>query len=167
MKRFVPLFITLFIIGAVSTPTQAFGKKKIKEGRKVTVNYTVKNEAGEVVDTTEGKEALEYVHGESPMLDRVQEELKGMTKGETKTFVLQPIEAYGEYLPNAVHEYPKEFIPEEWNVTPGFVVRFQDANGKQVVALVRDVKEENVVLDFNHPLAGKTLTYKVEVEEVK
>lgn len=131
-------------------------------GTKVSIEYTLTLEDGSVVDTNEGAEPLSYVHGESQIIPGLERSLEGMEVGEKKTVSVEPDDAYGAVDDEAFLEVSKERVPESARRL-GAVVHGQAENGQVFTARVAEVGEESLVLDFNHPLAGKTLLFDVTV----
>lgn len=138
----------------------------IEDGKIVKFDYSLSvNE--QMIETTEGKEPLEYVHGEGTIIPGLEKELVGMDVGETKRVAILPEDAYGLVLPEAIKEVPKENFPTEFEYQVGSVIQLQDPEGNAYPGIVWEVKEESVLVNFNHPLAGQTLVFEVEVVSVK
>jgi len=135
----------------------------IKEGNKVKVHYTGKLETNEVFDTSTNREPLEFTVGEGQMIPGFENGILGMNTGEKKTINIKPSQAYGEVREDLVNEVPMDRMPE--GVTPGQTLQAQTPNGP-VNVMVAEVKEDSVVIDANHPLAGKNLIFELEVVEV-
>jgi len=135
----------------------------IKEGSKVKVHYTGKLESNEVFDTSNDKEPLEFTVGEGQLIPGFEKGVMGMNTGDKKTINIKPNEAYGEIREDLLNEVEKERIPQ--GVTAGQTLQAQTPNGP-VNVLVKEVKENSVVIDANHPLAGKNLIFELEVVEV-
>lgn len=135
----------------------------IKKGSKVKVHYTGKLENGKVFDTSVEKDPLEVVVGQSGLIKGFEEGLMGMKEGEKKTIELIPEDAYGQLIEGRTQEVEKSALPEEIQV--GMALQANGEVGTMVVT-VKEIKEETVVLDANHPLAGKDLIFELEVLEV-
>jgi len=139
--------------------------KKIEIGDNVIVNYTGKLEDGTIFDTslTEGREPLTAKLGEGKLIKGFEDGLVGMVQGDKKTIEIEPENAYG--FPNEllVSDVPKTNIPE--GVKVGDVLQAMSQNGPVIVKVI-EIKENDVVLDANHPLAGKKLIFDLEVVEV-
>lgn len=133
----------------------------------VKLDYNVQTSEGEQVDSSDDRGPLEFVFGEGKILKALETELEGLSTGEEKTITLHPEQAYGTYDTNAVTQIPRDRFPEEEEIKPGmeFVAQIPD-QGERVV-LVKDVGDKNITIDFNHPLAGKTLKFSVFVQEVR
>lgn len=139
--------------------------KKIENGDNVKVHYTGKLEDGTIFDSSmvEGREPLEVVLGNNMLIKGFEEGLIGLTQGETKTLEINPSDAYGEYNDEMINEIPKAQVPE--NVQVGERLQGMSSMGP-INVLVTEVKEETVVVDANHPLAGKKLTFEIEIVSV-
>jgi len=137
--------------------------KMIKKGSKVRVHYTGKLANGKVFDTSVEKDPLEVVVGQSGLIKGFEEGLMGMKEGEKKTIELIPEDAYGQLIEGRTQEVEKSMLPEEIQV--GMALQANGEVGTMVVT-VKEIKEETVVLDANHPLAGKDLIFELEVLEV-
>ena len=136
--------------------------KKVLNNSTVTVNYTGKLEDGTIFDTSmvEGREPLNAKLGEGQLIKGFEDGLLDMTEGETKTIEIECGEAYGEYIEDVIQEVPKDQMPGEVEV--GMQIQAQTEMGP-IIFTVKEVKEESVVLDPNHALAGKKLIFDLEV----
>ena len=135
----------------------------IKKGSKVKVHYTGKLANGKVFDTSVEKDPLEVVVGQSGLIKGFEEGLIGMKEGEKKTIELIPEDACGQLIEGRTQEVEKSALPEEIQV--GMALQANGEVGTMVVT-VKEIKEETVVLDANHPLAGKDLIFELDVVEV-
>ena len=135
----------------------------IKKGSKVRVHYTGKLANGKVFDTSVEKDPLEVVVGQSGLIKGFEEGLMGMKEGEKKTIELIPEDAYGQLIEGRTQEVEKSALTEEIQV--GMALQANGEVGTMVVT-VKEIKEETVVLDANHPLAGKDLIFELEILEV-
>lgn len=136
--------------------------KKVLNNSTVTVNYTGKLEDGTIFDTSmvEGREPLNAKLGEGQLIKGFEDGLLDMTEGETKTIEIECAEAYGEYIEDVIQDVPKDQMPGEVEV--GMQIQAQTEMGP-IIFTVKEVKEESVVLDPNHALAGKKLIFDLEV----
>lgn len=135
----------------------------IKKGSKVRVHYTGKLANGKVFDTSVEKDPLEVVVGQSGLIKGFEEGLIGMKEGEKKTIEIIPEDAYGQLIEGRTQEVEKSALPEEIQV--GMALQANGEVGTMVVT-VKEIKEETVILDANHPLAGKDLIFELEILEV-
>ena len=138
----------------------------IKSGSVVSVEYTVSGEDGKVIDSNKGKEPLKYTQGMHQMIPGFEKEMVGMKVGGEKHFKIKPEDGYGPVNPNAVQEVPKEKIPAE-GLKVGTTLTAKNAQGQMMQVRVREIKEKTVVLDLNHPLAGRTLVFDVKVLKIE
>ena len=136
----------------------------IKEGSKVKFDYTLTVD-GKVEDTSAGRGPLEYTHGAGHIVPGLENELTGMKVGDKKTVEVSPEEGYGKVLEEAIRRVPKEAIGEADQLKVGDMVRASNAD-HYFLAVVKEITDKEVVLDFNHPLAGKTLKFDVEIKEI-
>jgi FKBP-type peptidyl-prolyl cis-trans isomerase SlpA len=138
---------------------------KIKNGDNVSVHYTGKLEDGTVFDTSlaEGREPLTVTLGQGQLIPGFENGLIDMTAGEMKTIEIEPENAYGDIQPQMMSEIPLSQVPE--GVKAGDMLQGQNQFGP-VNVVVTEVKESTVVLDMNHPLAGKKLIFDLEVVSV-
>lgn len=138
----------------------------VTEGKRVSIEYTVTLEDQTQVDTNVGGAPLTYTQGEQQILPALQKKIVGLAAGESTQAVLAPDEAYGAVNQNAFQEVDKNRIPEEGRKV-GMQLETKDASGQTQHPRVHDITENTVVLDFNHPLAGRTLTIDVKVLKVE
>ncbi len=121
---------------------------------------------GEIVDSSEGREPLEFVQGEGRIIPGLERELEGLKVGDAKNVTVAAQDAYGEIVADAVQEVEKARFPENDKLTVGSGVQGQGANGQMFQGIVKEIKDETIVVDFNHPLAGKELTFDVTIVEI-
>ena len=138
----------------------------IKDGSKVAFDYTLTVD-GEVVDTSKGREPLEYIHGQGQIIPGLAAELEGMKAGEEKSVEIPPKEAYGEINSPACREVPKPSLPEGIEPQVGMYLQLSGPGGQAIPAKITEIKDEAIVIDLNHPLAGKTLHFDVVVVSVE
>lgn len=143
-------------------PAQAPAVPAIEKGSTVQLEYTLKDDAGTVLDSNKGQSPLTYTQGERQIMPGLEKELVGLHAGEEKKVVLKPEEAYGPADPSAQTEVPKNLLPPE-ALTVGARLLARNAAGEQRPVTVKEIKEQTVILDLNHPLAGKTLVFDLKV----
>ncbi len=136
----------------------------VSNGRVISLEYTLKLEDGAVVDTNVGKPPLTYTQGANQIIRGVEAAVEGMEIGQAKQAVVSPREGYGDPDPSAFHEVPKDNVPQEISV--GTQLHGKDANGREIRPVVSAIKDDTVLLDFNHPLAGKTLYFDLKVVNI-
>lgn len=139
--------------------------KKIQTGNTVKVNYTGKLEDGTIFDSSlnEGREPLEVTVGQGQLIKGFEDGLFDMSEGETKTIEIEPSEAYGDINIELINSVPRANVPE--GVQEGEMLQGEGPMGAVNVKVI-EVNEETVVLDANHPLAGKKLTFELEVVSI-
>ena len=137
-----------------------------KEGDVVRVHYTAKLTNRDQFDSSVGREPLEFTVGAGQMIKGFDAAMPGMAVGEKKTINIVPEEAYGLKDPAAIIEFPKEHIPADMTLEPGMQLNLTDPNGNPVPVVVLEVKEEVVILDANHFLAGEELVFDIELVEI-
>lgn len=142
------------------------GEMTISEGSTVSIEYTLRLEDKEVVDSNVGSEPLTYVHGSHQIIPGLERALEGMKIGDSKKVTVNPEEGYGPVIQDAFVEVKKEQIPQD-ALKVDTQLQGRDANGRDFTARVAEIKDTTVVLDFNHPLAGRTLFFDVKVLEIE
>lgn len=138
----------------------------VKNGDVVKVHYTGKLTSGEQFDSSAGREPLEFTVGAGQMIKGFDAAMPGMVVGEKKTINISPEDGYGEKDPRAIIEFPKENVPADMKLEPGMQLTLSDPNGNPVPVVVTEIKDEVIVLDANHFLAGETLVFDVELVEI-
>ena len=137
--------------------------EKVETGQFVSVHYKGTLQNGEVFDTSEGRHPLEVQIGAEQIISGFENALMGMSLNEKKVFTLDPEDAYGQKDESLNHSFPRADVPAEINPEVGQTVALSSPEGRQVPALITEVDDEKVVVDLNHPLAGQTLTFDIEV----
>ena len=132
----------------------------------VKFNYTLTNDKGETLDQSQG-EPLAYLHGHHNIIPGLEKEMTGKKAGDKFKVTVKPEEAYGEYIAEAVQEVPRANFQGVDNIEVGMQFQSQTDDGHVMLVTVKDVNDEVVVVDGNHPLAGVELTFDVEIVEVR
>ena len=135
----------------------------IEVGDRVKIHYTAKLENGEVVESTRDRAPLSFKIGSEALLPALQESLIGLAKGDKKKITVPPEKGFGERTAELVQELPRSSFEGKMDASAGDLVELKLRDGTQRLAVVDNVKEDTVVLDLNHPLAGETLVYDIEV----
>lgn len=138
----------------------------VKKGDKVKVHYHGRLENGETFDKSEGREPLEFEVGSGMVIKGFDEGVTGMQVGEKKTIHIPFAEAYGPVNPDMVVDMPKDRFPAEVQIEIGMPLIMSDQTGQQFQVVVKEIRESSVVLDANHPLAGKDLIFDLELVEI-
>lgn len=132
----------------------------------VSIDYTLTVD-GQVVDTTEGDEPLQFLQGHQNIIPGLERELLGMRIGDNKRVVVPPGDAYGDVDPENLIDIPRDEFPEEIPLEPGTELEVKNADGEVLSATIASIGPDSVRLDFNHPLAGKELTFDVTVTDLR
>jgi FKBP-type peptidyl-prolyl cis-trans isomerase SlyD len=138
----------------------------IQEGSIVSIEYTLTDDEGKVIDTNVGKEPLTFIQGAGQIVSGLEKELQGLKAGDHKKVKVKPEDGYGMPSQQAFQELPRESIPAEAQ-KPGVTLMAKAPDGRAIPIRVHEVKEKTVVVDFNHPLAGKTLNFDVKIKDIK
>jgi FKBP-type peptidyl-prolyl cis-trans isomerase SlyD len=138
----------------------------IVAGTEVALEYTVSDDKGKQIESNKGKEPLVFIQGQNQVVPGLEKALNGLHAGEERDLKLAPEQAYGAIQKEAFQEIPKEQIPAEAQ-RAGTMLQARSPEGDTRMVRVSEVKEKTVVIDFNHPLAGKTLAFHVKVLDVK
>lgn len=139
---------------------------QVKEGDVVRVHYTGKLVNGEQFDSSVGREPLEFTVGAGQMIKGFDAAMPGMTIGEKKTINIAPEEGYGEKSEDAIIEFPKENIPADMKLEAGMPLTLSNQEGQPVPVIVVEVREDVIILDANHFLAGQELIFDIELVEI-
>jgi peptidylprolyl isomerase len=140
--------------------------KQVKEGDLVKVHYTGKLVNGEQFDSSVGREPLEFTVGAGQMIKGFDAAMPGMSMGEKKTINIAPEDAYGPRSEEAIIEFPKENVPAEMVLEPGMPLTLSNQAGQPVPVIVVEVKDDVIILDANHFLAGQELIFDIELVEI-
>jgi peptidylprolyl isomerase len=132
----------------------------------VKVHYTGRLTDGTVFDSSLGREPLELTIGQKMVIPGFEEGIIGMTMGETKTVSIAPQDAYGPYLEDLVGSIGRAQIPPNIELQAGTVLQMQAPDGGVTIVVVKALNDESVTLDANHPLAGKDLTFEINLLEI-
>jgi FKBP-type peptidyl-prolyl cis-trans isomerase SlyD len=136
--------------------------EKIEDGVVVSLAYTLTVD-GEEVDRADADDPLEYLHGAENIVPGLEDALTGRKVGDKLSVTLNPDQAYGEYDEDDIEVVERDEIPDADLLRTGMLIEAEDESGNVSLGMVREINDGNIVLDFNPPLAGKTLTYNVEV----
>jgi len=140
--------------------------QQAKEGNVVKVHYSGRLTDGTLFDSSEGREPLEFTVGAGQMIRGFDAGVLGMTIGEKKTLQIAAEDAYGARDEEAIIEFPAENIPADMKLEPGMQLTLRNQNGQPVPVIVLEVKDEVVIMDANHMLAGQDLVFDVELVEI-
>jgi peptidylprolyl isomerase len=140
--------------------------KKVENGHFVKVDYTGTLENGDIFDTSKNSHPIEVEVGAGKVIKGFEDALVGMGKDEKKTFTLTPAEGYGERDEKLEHSFMRSDLPDGFDPRVGQILALQHPQGAQVPAKVKYTDAEKITVDLNHPLAGETLTFQIEVVEI-
>jgi len=142
------------------------GEKAITEGDTVKVRYVGKLEDGMVFDSSKTGEPLEFTVGSGQLIPGFDQGVMGLKVGDTKTIMIPSDSAYGPVNPEAIFAVPRSDFPEEMELVEGQQIQKTMDNGRPIQAKILEIREDSVVIDMNHPLAGQTLIFDIEVVEI-
>lgn len=134
----------------------------IQKNSVVTINYTLRDETGGLIESSEGQEPLTYLHGQGNVIPGLEASLEGKSAGESFKISIPPEDAYGVWEDGNVLNIPKGQFSGVEDIKPGMQFSVHSNEGEQIVTVTK-VEEETVTVDANHPLAGKTLNFDVTV----
>lgn len=136
---------------------------QVKENDKVKVHYTGKLGNGEIFDSSEGREPLEFQMGQGQLIPGFENGVMNMELNEKKTVVIPRAEAYGESRAELIQEVQNEQLPQDMKPEVGMGLVSTMPDGSEIQLVVSEVKESSIIVDGNHPLAGQDLTFEIEV----
>ena len=137
-----------------------------KSGDTVRIHYTGTLADGSTFDSSAGRDPLEFTLGSGQVIPGFDKAVDGMAVGEEKTVEIEAGDAYGAHNPDGQQAFPRANIPDEIPLEIGTRLQMQTPEGRAVQVVVVEVGEEEVILDANHPLAGKDLTFRIELVEI-
>jgi FKBP-type peptidyl-prolyl cis-trans isomerase SlyD len=136
----------------------------VAENLVVSIDYELTLDNEEMIDYSEKGEPLEYLHGYKNIIPGLENELTGMSLGDKKKISVPPELGYGTRDPDGVAEYPRDTFPDSLNLEVGEPISMRDSeSGESFQAYITEIRDETIMLDFNHPLAGETLHFKVKI----
>ena len=139
----------------------------IADNTLVRIDYTLRNDAGDVLDTSEGGPPLAYVHGQQQIVPGLEKALAGKSVGDQCDVVVPAVDGYGEHMAEGVLKLPRDFFPADAGLEVGQVFVGEDDEGRRMPVRVIALLDTEVQVDANHPLAGETLHFHVEIKEVR
>ena len=157
------LLVTVLVIGCTGKEDSAIAN----DGNTVKVHYTGTLEDGTIFDTSVEREPLEFTLGEGQLIPGFEEAVRGMQIGQSKTVTIPAEEAYGPHLDDLVLVIERDQLPENLDPAVGQQLQMQQTDGRTTVVIVTDVSETTITIDANHSLAGKDLTFEIELVEIK
>jgi len=140
---------------------------QISKDKVVLINYTLKNDAGEIIDSSEGSDPLAYLHGAENIIPGLENALEGKTAGESLSVTIVPEEAYGNRDDSKIQSVPKEMFEDAGEVVVGAQYHAAGPDGGYITITVTEVTDDTVTVDANHPLAGEQLSFDVTIMEIR
>ncbi|MBI2618782.1 MAG: peptidylprolyl isomerase [Ignavibacteriales bacterium] len=138
----------------------------IAKNKVVTIDYTLTDEKGTIIDSSKGQEPLSYIQGQGNVIPGLENSLDGKGRGDSVKVSVPPAEAYGEWDEEKIVDLPLDRFEGAGEIKKGMQFRAQGEQGAHIVTVTK-VKEKTVTVDANHPLAGKTLNFDVTVVDVR
>jgi peptidylprolyl isomerase len=138
----------------------------VQSGNTIKIHYHGRLNDGTVFDSSNGRSPLEFTVGSGSVIKGFDEGVKGMSVGDKKTIEIPFLEAYGAEDPSMIIEFPKDQLPEDLQPEPGMQLTMNNAAGDQFPVVVTEVNPDSIVLNANHPLAGKDLIFDLELVEI-
>ncbi len=139
----------------------------VSEGTRVFLNFSVSLEDGSEVDSNFGGDSVNFVIGDGSLLPGFERLLFGMSPGERQMFMVPPESAFGQPNDNNVQSLPRKQFEEDVDLEIGLVFSFADASGSELPGMIIAFNEEDVTVDFNHPLSGRTILFDVLIHRVE
>jgi FKBP-type peptidyl-prolyl cis-trans isomerase SlyD len=139
----------------------------VKKDIVVEMHYTLKNESGKVIDSSSGKEPMVFIQGHGNIIPGLEVALEGMKVGENRDVTVKPEEAYGIFRKEGIQEIPLEALKGIEDLAVGMELKSQDEQGNAFIVRVQEIKKEVVIINANHPLAGETLHFNINIESVR
>ena len=133
----------------------------------VTIHYTLTDESGEIIDSSEGAEPLAYLHGAGNLIPGLERELVAKTAGASLKTTIAPEDGYGELHPELIETVPREAFEGVEKIEAGMAFEAEGSDGQARRIVVKEVSDEGIIIDGNHPLAGVELTFDVQVVDVR
>lgn len=140
---------------------------KITDNCVVFMHYTLTDDQGQTLDSSTGREPLPYLHGGNNIVPGLEKALTGLEEGATVQVAVPCEEGYGPVVPEAIQTVPHEVFSELGEIQPGMQFQAEGPHGEVQVITIREVLDDGIVVDGNHPLAGQTLNFEVEITEVR
>ena len=140
---------------------------QISDKHVVSMNYTLKNDQGTVLDTSENREPLSFIVGKGMIIPGLEKELHGKEKGDKVSVTVEPKDGYGEYDASQMVKVAKNQFAEGSEIKVGMTVQAQTQEGQVQLLTIKEVEGDSITLDANHPLAGQNLHFDVQIEDVR
>lgn len=138
-------------------------KLTVQDGMVVSLDYVLKLDDGQIIDSSNGGEAMQILQGAGQIIPGLEQALYGMIIGEEKEVEVAPEDGYGENDPDAYQMVSPDLFPPDLELAEGMGLRLKDETGQAMDAYIAEIGPEGILLDFNHPLAGETLFFQVKI----
>ena len=133
----------------------------------VSMHYTLTLDSGDVIDTSEGREPLQFIYGHGMIIPGLEKELLSLKTGDKKSVTVQPEEAYGPVNEQLLQTIGRDQLPPDLELKEGMALTGRNEQGQQFEVLIKSFTDSDVVIDMNHPLAGKGLNFETEIIEIR
>lgn len=133
----------------------------------VSMDYTLRLDSGQIVDSSQGRGPLEFLHGRGQIIPGLENALTGMAVGDEKEVSVPPADAYGELNPDAFQAVPMSAFPADMQLQVGQTLQMSNQSGHVFPATIVEIRPQGVMLNFNHPLAGETLHFQVKIAALR
>ena len=141
--------------------------KQIAPGRQVAMHFTLTLEDGFEAETTRGGEPMAFEVGDGTLMPTLEQYLIGLEPGEEKDFLIPPEAGFGFRDETSIHDMPRDQFGADMELAPGVIIGFATPSGEELPGTVLEVGDETVKVDFNHPLAGHTISFSVQIVSVE
>ena len=139
----------------------------VRPGKVVLMHYTLTSDQGEVIDTSDGREPMAYLHGADNIVPGLERQLEGLALGSSIRAVVTPAEGYGDRNEDATQVLPRDLFPADMELEPGMPFAAEAGEGQVMHFFVVSIQEDAVLVDANHPLAGMNLNFAVEIVGIR
>ena len=140
---------------------------KVGKDKVVLMHYTLKNDAGDVIDSSDGADPLPFLQGHGNIIPGLESALEGSKVGDKLDVSIKPEEGYGERIKDAIQEIPSSALQGVDEVKVGMQLQSQDKDGNAFLVTVTKIEDDKITVDGNHPLAGQTLHFSVSIESIR
>ena len=140
---------------------------KVGKDKVVLMHYTLKNDAGDVIDSSDGADPLPFLQGHGNIIPGLESALEGSKVGDKLDVSIKPEEGYGERMKDAIQEIPSSALKGVDEVKVGMQLQSQDKDGNAFLVTVTKIEDDKITVDGNHPLAGQTLHFSVSIESIR
>lgn len=140
--------------------------KVVMDGAVISLQYTLSGEDGKTIESNKGQQPMKYTQGAKQIIPGLEKALAGMKVGEEKRVKFKPEDGYGPVNDKAFQEFPKEKVPQEMQKV-GAQLMLKGPQGQALPVRVKEIKEKTVLMDMNHPMAGKTLVFDIKILDIQ